>query len=81
MTLTEWSARFIFRRLGLTMLLAMATILYIACSGSTNRAEEARQKEATRRILDAQQGNADTAIRKYTDSQTQTKKPAKKENH
>lgn len=79
MSLTKWFKRYVFGGLGWVMLAGMATVLYTACTGQTDRAADAKQKEAMKRVFEAQHGGADEAIRKYTNSQMQAKEPAKKD--
>lgn len=82
MTQTQWLYKYVFKGIGWVFLLTMLTILYVAatgCNRTTSRAEDLRQKEATRRILGAQFGDADEQIRKYTKSTTQFKKKRKVE--
>ena len=69
---------YVFRGLGLVMLLAMMTILCLACNQRVNRTQEERARDEAKRMLETMTKDADAEIRKYTSGQTQ-KPPAKKD--
>ena len=68
---------YVFRGLGLVLILAMMTIFWLACNSRSNRTQEERAKDEARRMLEAMTKDADTEIRKYTSGQT--KPPGNKE--
>jgi hypothetical protein len=78
MTIATWLARYIFRGLGIALLAAVPTVLYLSCTGRTDPARDAKEKEAMKRTFEAQHGGADEAIRKYNEQRRQSK-PAGKE--
>jgi hypothetical protein len=80
MSITEWLNRYVCGGFGWIMIAAMVTVLYTACTGRTDPAQDAKQKQEMKRIFEAQHGGADAAIRKYNAQQKQAKpaiEPAK----
>jgi hypothetical protein len=78
MTKSTWLKRYIFRGLGIALLAAIPAVLYLSCSTRTDPARDAKEKEAMKRVFEAQHGGADDAIRKYNEQRKQAK-PARKE--
>lgn len=78
MTIATWLARYIFRGLGIALLAAVPTVLYLSCTGRTDPARDAKEKEAMKRAFEAQHGGADDAIRKYNQQRRQSKPAGKK---
>lgn len=77
MTIATWLSRYIFRGLGIALLAAIPTLLYLSCSTRTDRAQDAKEKEAMKRVFESQHGGADDAIRKYNEQRKQAKPPRK----
>ena len=76
----KWLYTHIFRGIGFVLFAACVTIVAIAVMsssscGRTDRAEDARQKEATKRVLDRMHANADEEIRKFNRSQMEKPTP------
>ena len=78
MTIATWLARYIFRGLGIALLAAVPAVLYLSCTGRTDPARDAKEKEAMKRAFEAQHGGADDAIRKYNEQRRQSKPAGKK---
>ena len=71
--------RYIFRRTGFVFVIAMLTVLWTACDSRINQSQEKKARDESKRVFDVMHKDADTEIRKYTDSQMQSGKPASKE--
>jgi hypothetical protein len=73
----QWLYRYVYRGIGWAILAAAATVVAVtlmnssSCGGRTSRAEDARQKAETGKILKRMHGNADEEIRKFNKSMLQ----------
>jgi hypothetical protein len=73
MTIATWLARYLFRGLGIALLAAAPTVLYLSCSTRTDPARDVKEQEAMKRVFEEQHGGADDAIRKYNEQRRQSK--------